>query len=57
LLYSEILEQIEAQDYDVFSRRASVPLVRKLSTVVARGVGRPLASRAVDDRRSIAATR
>jgi len=57
LLYSEILERIEAQDYDVFSRRASVPLVRKLSTVVRAGVGRPLASRAADDRRSIVATR
>ncbi|MCC6437440.1 MAG: phytoene/squalene synthase family protein [Acidimicrobiales bacterium] len=30
ILYSEILERIEANDYDVFSRRARVPLPRKL---------------------------
>ncbi|MGD9755564.1 MAG: phytoene/squalene synthase family protein [Acidimicrobiia bacterium] len=30
VLYSEILERIEANDYDVFSARARVPLARKL---------------------------
>ena len=30
VLYSEILDRIEAQEYDVFSRRARVPLPRKL---------------------------
>lgn len=30
VLYSEILERIEANDYDVFSQRARVPLARKL---------------------------
>jgi phytoene synthase len=40
VLYSEILGHIEDLDYDVFSRRASVPLVRKLSTVARIGVGR-----------------
>jgi len=57
LLYSEILDQIEAQDYDVFTRRASVPLVRKLSAVARIGIGRPLASRRSDERCSIAAVR
>ena len=40
LLYSGILGQIEANEYDVFSRRARVPITRKLSTVaseIARG--------------------
>jgi phytoene synthase len=36
-LYSEILERIEAADYDVFSTRASVPTWRKLA-VAARSV-------------------
>jgi phytoene synthase len=40
VLYSEILDRIEALDYDVFSQRASVPLVRKLSTVARIGAGR-----------------
>ena len=31
ILYSEILERIEANDYDVFSRRARVPFPRKLA--------------------------
>jgi phytoene synthase len=38
-LYSDILVRIERNDYDVFTRRASVPLVRKLS--VALGTKRP----------------
>ncbi len=32
ILYARILDQIEAQDYDVFTRRASVPPLRKLFT-------------------------
>jgi phytoene synthase len=32
VLYSRILDAIEANDYDVFSRRARVPIVRKLVT-------------------------
>ncbi|HMF04398.1 MAG TPA: squalene/phytoene synthase family protein, partial [Acidimicrobiia bacterium] len=36
-LYSEILDRIEASDYDVFSRRARVPSWRK-ALVVARSV-------------------
>jgi phytoene synthase len=51
ILYSEILGQIERQDYDVFSRRATVSGPRKLA-VVARAAlgtlptdrGRPVAS-------------
>jgi phytoene synthase len=35
VLYSRILERIEAQDYDVFSRRASVPTSQK-ALMVAR---------------------
>jgi phytoene synthase len=38
-LYSDILLRIERNDYDVFTRRASVPLARKLS--VALGAKRP----------------
>ena len=34
-LYSQILERIEAADYDVFTARARVPLWRKLATVAA----------------------
>jgi phytoene synthase len=32
VLYSRILDEIEANDYDVFSKRARVPIVRKLVT-------------------------
>jgi len=32
-MYSEILERIERQGYDVFSRRARVPTVRKTMVV------------------------
>ena len=32
VLYSRILDEIEANDYDVFSTRARVPIVRKLVT-------------------------
>jgi phytoene synthase len=32
-LYGQILDRIEAADYDVFSRRARVPTLRKLTTV------------------------
>ncbi len=39
-LYSRILEEIEANDYDVFSTRARVPTSRKLLTV-ARSAARP----------------
>jgi phytoene synthase len=35
VLYSRILECIEAQDYDVFARRASVPTTQK-ALMVAR---------------------
>jgi phytoene synthase len=31
VLYARILDEIEAQDYDVFSRRARVPTMRKLA--------------------------
>lgn len=31
ILYARILDEIEAQDYDVFSRRARVPTMRKLA--------------------------
>jgi phytoene synthase len=34
ILYGEILERIEANDYDVFSQRARVPLPRKLAVAV-----------------------
>lgn len=42
VLYAEILDRIEAADYDVFSRRARVPTVKKALTAV-RGLtsGRP----------------
>jgi phytoene synthase len=33
-IYHALLKQIERADYDVFSRRASVPLVRKLAILV-----------------------
>jgi phytoene synthase len=33
VLYAQILDRIEAADYDVFSRRARVPTWRKLATV------------------------
>ena len=35
ILYSRILERIEATDYDVFSRRARVPTYEK-ATIVGR---------------------
>jgi phytoene synthase len=44
-LYSEILDQIEAHDYDVFSRRRSVPLHRR-GAVAARGLAAALSTRA-----------
>ncbi len=44
LLYSSILDVIEANDYDVFTRRARVPTARKLSTV-ALSFARPSPSR------------
>ncbi|CAB4814689.1 unannotated protein [freshwater metagenome] len=31
ILYSEILDHIEANEYDVFSQRARVPLMRKVA--------------------------
>jgi phytoene synthase len=34
VLYSEILDRIETADYDVFSRRATVPTWRKCAAVV-----------------------
>ena len=37
VLYGEILDAIEADGYDVFSRRARVPAVRK-AVVVARSL-------------------
>ena len=33
LLYSQILEVIEAQDYDVFAKRARVPTWQKAAMV------------------------
>ncbi|UDY34937.1 phytoene/squalene synthase family protein [Dermatobacter hominis] len=42
-LYSEILDRIERNDYDVFSVRARVPLARKLA--VAGAAARPLSAR------------
>ena len=43
-LYAEILDRLEAGDYDVFSRRAAVPTARKLA-VAARELTRGGASR------------
>jgi phytoene synthase len=43
VLYSEILDRIEENDYDVFSSRARVPLARKL--VVAAAAARPRSTR------------
>jgi phytoene synthase len=43
-LYGEILDQIEAADYDVFSRRVAVPL-RRRGAVAARGLRRAVSSR------------
>lgn len=57
LLYSEILAEVEARDYDVFAGRASVPASRKLSTVARMAVGRPLGSRRSAERDVIATTR
>jgi phytoene synthase len=45
MLYSEILDEIEAADFDVFTRRASVGLLRKLTTVARFGIGRPRSRR------------
>jgi 15-cis-phytoene synthase len=39
-LYSEILEQIEAAEYDVFTRRACVPAWRKAAVVASISAGR-----------------
>ena len=44
VLYSGILDVIEANDYDVFTRRARVSTARKLSTV-ALSFARPSPSR------------
>jgi phytoene synthase len=33
-IYHALLKRIERADYDVFSRRASVPLMRKLAILV-----------------------
>jgi phytoene synthase len=55
-LYAEILDRIEAADYDVFSGRISVPLGRKLAVAAVAASGRPLPSRATVTRRSIAST-
>ena len=41
-LYSEILEVIEANGYDVFGRRARVPAWRKAVVVAASGLARPV---------------
>jgi phytoene synthase len=46
ILYSEILGRIEADDYDVFSRRARVPTARKLA-VAGSQFGRHAVGRAV----------
>jgi phytoene synthase len=43
-LYGEILDQIEAHDYDVFSRRHAVPL-RRRGAVAARGLAAAVSAR------------
>ncbi len=40
-LYRRILERIEANDYDVFTRRAHVPLRTKLLMALATWLGFP----------------
>ncbi|HEX6256291.1 MAG TPA: phytoene/squalene synthase family protein [Euzebyales bacterium] len=40
-LYGEILDRIEAADWQVFSRRASVPMTRKLAVAAREVVRRP----------------
>ena len=40
-LYSQILDRIEAAEYDVFRERARVPAVRKLATVARVALHRP----------------
>ena len=45
ILYSEILERIEANDYDVFSRRARVPLGRKLAVAASMALPAPIGER------------
>lgn len=45
-LYSEILDRIVANDYDVFSQRARVPLARKLLVVTGRAARAELHSSA-----------
>jgi phytoene synthase len=41
ILYGQILDRIEANDYDVFVRRARVPTARKLSTAARLFARRP----------------
>ena len=50
ILYSEILDQVEANGYDVFTQRARVGSARKLS-VAARHLGGGTVRRVVDRRR------
>ena len=50
ILYSEILDRVVAQDYDVFTERARVPTARKLS-VAARNIGGGTIRRLRDERR------
>jgi phytoene synthase len=45
VLYSEILVEIERNDYDVFTRRASVSTARKASVAAGALIGLPLGSR------------
>ncbi len=47
VLYSEILDRIERNDYDVFSTRARVPLARKLAVAASATLPRPARSRDV----------
>ncbi len=43
-LYAGILDQIEGNQFDVFTTRATVPMVRKLTVVAGAAAGRPRAS-------------
>jgi phytoene synthase len=49
ILYSEILDRVVAQGYDVFSERARVPTARKL-VVAARNLGGGTVRRWRDER-------
>lgn len=53
VLYSQILQRIEAADYDVFSRRARVPVARKAATaarIMVAGPPSPAPHRALTGR-------